>query len=92
MTTDNASVEQHKAGLFDIRFIIGSLLGVYGLILIVTGLVATDSNVQHSKAINLWAGVALVVVALAFGAWARLRPIVVPAHVESPDDDRPTTH
>ena len=31
---------------------------------------------------NLLAGVGMVVVAAAFVAWARMRPVVVPEHVE----------
>jgi hypothetical protein len=38
---------------------------------------------------NLWAGIALVVVSVAFLLWARLRPIVVPDHVERDDSEQP---
>ena len=39
---------------------------------------------------NLWAGIVMLVVALAFLLWARLRPVVVdPADIPD-DDDRPT--
>jgi hypothetical protein len=92
MATNDAPVQQHKAGLFDIRFIIGSLLGVYGVVLVLTGLIGNDHHVAHSKGINLWTGIGLVVAAVFFAVWSRLRPIVVPEHVESADDDRPTAH
>ena len=36
---------------------------------------------------NLYAGLGLVVVSIAFLAWARLKPILVPEEVEEPDDD-----
>ena len=36
---------------------------------------------------NLWTGLALLGVGLGFFAWAKLRPIVVPADVDRPDDD-----
>ena len=36
---------------------------------------------------NLWTGLALTVVGGAFLLWARLKPIVVPDHVEPVDDD-----
>jgi drug/metabolite transporter (DMT)-like permease len=91
MATNDAPAQQHKAGLFDIRFIIGALLGVYGVILLLTGLIGTDHHVSNSKAINIWGGVALVLAAAFFAVWSRLRPIVVPDHVDGADD-RPAVH
>jgi drug/metabolite transporter (DMT)-like permease len=84
--SDNTSSTQHKAGLFDIRIIIGGLLGIYGLILLLTGLVSEDTQVESSKAINVWVGIGLLVASAAFVAWARLRPIVVPDEVPAADD------
>ncbi|MCG8919605.1 hypothetical protein L6E12_27910 [Actinokineospora sp. PR83] len=70
-----------KAGLFDLRGILALLFGVYGAVLTVMGLVST-SQADLDKAagvnINLWMGVFMLVVALAFLAWARLRPLAVP--------------
>ncbi|GGL17791.1 hypothetical protein [Nocardia jinanensis] len=63
---------------FDIRTIVGSLLGLYGIILVITGLVH-DTVDEEAKTgginVNLWAGLALVVVAAAFVTWALLRPV-----------------
>ena len=71
----------HKAGAFDVRNFIGALLGLYGLILLPTGLFATD-EAALAKAdglnVNVWTGVALLVAGAVFIAWARLRPVVVP--------------
>ena len=70
-----------KAGVFDIRFVIGGLLGVYGVILILLGLFnATDEELARGDGlnINLWGGLGMLAVAIAFGVWARLRPVVVP--------------
>ena len=80
--------EQHKAGAFDIRNIIGLLLTIYGVILTLMGLFA-DPETEKTGGINanLWAGLGLLVVGLAFIAWARLRPIIVPEHVDPVDDD-----
>ncbi|QIK65796.1 hypothetical protein G7072_05120 [Nocardioides sp. HDW12B] len=76
----------HKAGAFDVRNFIGALLGLYGLILLPTGLFATD-DAALAKAdglnVNIWTGVALLIAGGVFIAWARLRPVVVPA---DPDD------
>lgn len=67
-------------GLFDIRFIIGALLGVYGLILLLLGIFnASDAELERGDGfnVNLWAGLGLLIVAILFGVWARLRPVVV---------------
>jgi hypothetical protein len=78
----------HKAGAFDIRNIIGALMGVYGVILTLAGLFG-DKELEKTGGVNanLWTGRALIAVAAIFIGWARLRPIVVPADVERPDDD-----
>ena len=85
---DGTRGEKHTAGAFDIRNFIGGLLGLYGLILVGAGLFG-DQALDKTGGINanLWAGLALVVVSVFFIVWARLKPILVPAHVESPDDD-----
>ncbi|WP_063058814.1 hypothetical protein [Nocardia sienata] len=66
--------------LFDIRTIVGGLLGLYGIILVITGLVH-DTVDEEAKTgginVNLWAGLALVVVAAAFVTWALLRPVAL---------------
>jgi len=90
MSTQTPSTEKRTAGALDIRNIIGGLLGVYGVILALMGLFG-DKELDKTGDVNanLWAGLALVVVSLVFLVWARLRPIVVPDHVEKPDADRP---
>jgi drug/metabolite transporter (DMT)-like permease len=63
--------------LFDLRYVIGVLLGVYGVILVIRG--ALDGPEQLARAagteINLWTGIALLVVAVVFLVWARVRPL-----------------
>lgn len=72
-------------GVFDIRFIIGGLIGLYGVILTFLGLFnASDEELARGDGlnINLWAGLGMLVVGAAFILWARLRPVVVPDDVE----------
>ncbi len=78
MTDSNPKV--HSAGLFDIRNIIGALLGLYGAILLIVGIVGTSQH-EIDKAgginANVWVGIALVIIGVLFLVWARTRPIVV---------------
>ena len=78
----------HTAGAFDIRNIIGALMGVYGVILVLAGIFG-DKALEKTGGVNanLWTGLALVAVAAIFIGWARLRPIVVPESFDRPDDD-----
>ena len=75
--------------IFDIRNIIGALMGIYGLLLTIAG-VSPSLVTQHDNAAatgntvdlfigtdaNWWVGVALLAVAATFIAWAALRPVV----------------
>ncbi|WP_112262093.1 hypothetical protein [Lentzea terrae] len=63
--------------LFDLRLIIAFLFGLYGVVLVVVGVGFTsDDDLRKAEGvnINLWAGVAMVVLAAVFAAWATLRP------------------
>jgi hypothetical protein len=79
---------------FDVRNIIGALLGIYGVLLIIAGIApgivrhhdntAAASNrtdLYVGTAANWWVGTVLLGVAVAFILWALVRP----AH----DDKRP---
>lgn len=63
--------------LFDLRYVIGALLGVYGIVLVIRGLL--DGPEQLARAaglsINLWTGVGLLVVAAIFLVWGLTRPL-----------------
>ena len=87
MSDTTASDRPHKAGLLDIRNIIGGLLTTYGVILTLTGIFG-DKELDKTGGVNanLWAGLALLAVGIAFIVWARLRPVVVPP---AADNKRP---
>lgn len=88
MSDDSTGTRAHQAGAFDIRNIIGALMGVYGVILALAG-VFGDQETEKTGGVNanLWTGLALIVVAVLFIGWARIRPILVPPDVDRPDDD-----
>ncbi|HET6562846.1 MAG TPA: hypothetical protein VFG72_13305 [Marmoricola sp.] len=90
MSDKNDGGRPHKAGAFDIRVFIGVLLGLYGVILVLTGLLGTsDRDLERAGGanVNLWAGVGLVLVSVFFVVWARLRPVVVPPDAGASDDE-----
>lgn len=82
-----ADATVQTAGAFDIRTFIGALIGLFGVILVLLGLFAFDAA-EAAKTdglnANLWAGLAMVVVALAFLLWARLEPIRIVVRENEP--------
>jgi len=96
MASDTSSTKKKTAGALDIRNIIGLLLTVYGVILVFMGIFGDIASSKTGGVnANLWAGLALLVVGLCFLAWARLRPVVVPADVHQHDEaagERPGGH
>jgi xanthine/uracil/vitamin C permease (AzgA family) len=86
--TENSEIrdeEEYQAAhsrssqLFDLRYLIGGLMSVYGIVLIIVGI--TDSQAEVDKAagirINLWMGLGMLVLGLLFLLWARTRPLQV---------------
>ena len=68
------------AGAFDVRNVIAGLIGFYGVVLVIVGLVDhSDQALEKTGGANanLWSGIVMIVVAAGFALWSRLRPIVV---------------
>ena len=95
-STTGSTSGSHRAGLFDIRFVIAALIGIYGIITLLTGLFVSDAQVSKSDGmnINLIGGIGMIIVAIGFASWARLRPIVVPGdtHTDTDSGSRPAGH
>jgi hypothetical protein len=85
---NSAPAKKKKAGAFDIRIVIAALIGLYGLVLTILGIIADPTEVEKAADINinLWGGIAMLVFTALFVLWARLRPIVVP--VEKPPTEQ----
>jgi hypothetical protein len=81
--TQSGAQGKKTAGAFDVRNIIGGLLGIYGIVLTLMGLLGDpEKDKTGGVNANLWAGLALLVVAAIFFAWWRLCPIVVPEGID----------
>lgn len=62
----------------DLRLLLGVLFVIYGVIVTLVGLFDTTSADLEMAAgihINLWAGIVMLIVGLAFLAWDKLRPL-----------------
>lgn len=84
--------------LFDVRNIIGALLGIYGVVLTIAGFAPALLGSHRSTATNnpvdlyvgtdanWWVGLILIGVSIVFIGWALLRPVKVPESAEQPPD------
>ncbi|GAA1532579.1 hypothetical protein GCM10009730_47390 [Streptomyces albidochromogenes] len=68
------------ARLFDIRRIIGGLFAVYGVIVTIAGITASDADLEKAQGINinLWTGLAMLALGVFFLVWLKLRPLIPP--------------
>jgi hypothetical protein len=83
--------------LFDLRVIIGGVFVLYGITLTVVGLFDNDAELARAGGIriNLWIGLAMLLLGLLFLLWARWRPLRVEgrsaaAVADNAEPDRPT--
>jgi len=65
------------ANRFDIRRIIGGLFALYGVVLVITGIVGSHAVKTKAAGINidLWTGIAMLVFAAIMITWALRRPV-----------------
>ena len=76
--------------LFDLRMVIGGLLALYGVVLTIMGLFASDDAKAKAAGnnISLWAGLIILAGGAVSLAWALLRPLRAD-DLEQADSDRP---
>ena len=87
---------RRAANLFDLRRMIGGLFVIYGAILTVMGLGASDAEIDKAAGINvnLWVGLAMLAVGALFLVWAFARPLAdeLDELDDEPDEDDRTAH
>src|ERR1700709_2689352 len=75
-----AGTRKHTAGAYDVRTVIAGLIGLYGIVLTIMGLVANNADDKAKTGdwnANLWSGIVMIIIAAAFAIWLRVRPVVV---------------
>jgi hypothetical protein len=75
-----AEARKHTAGAYDVRTVIAGLIGLYGIVLTIMGLVGDNADDRAKTGdwnANLWSGIVMIIVAIVFAGWLRLRPVVV---------------
>lgn len=80
------------AGAFDIRRFIGALIGLFGLLLVIMGVAFTSPEAMDKTGgvnANLWAGLVMVAVAIAFEVWAKVDPIRILVQENEPGAEEP---
>jgi drug/metabolite transporter (DMT)-like permease len=70
-----------RGSLFDLRWIIAVLFGVYGVVLLVMG-IGFETDADRAKTggfnVNLWVGIGMLVFTALMAGWALLRPLRIP--------------
>jgi hypothetical protein len=79
---------RRAANLFDLRRLIGGLFMLYGAILTVMGIGASDEEIQKAAGINLnlWVGLCMLGIGALFLLWAFTRPLS--EQLEEDEEDR----
>jgi len=89
-----AEARRHTAGAYDVRTVIAGLIGLYGIVLTIMGLVSDNADDRAKTGdwnANLWSGIVMIVVAAAFALWLKLRPVVVDPAALAKEEDEGTT-
>ena len=92
--TDTPARAPLSAILLDLRSVIGLLFVVYGLVLTILGIIGEtpeDLAKAGGLALNLWTGLAMLVVGIIFYIWAFAKPPLPPEldHVDHYEEGGP---
>lgn len=72
----------------DIRRVIGGLFVIYGIIVTIAGITASDADLKKARDINinLWTGLDMPALGLFFLIWLKLRPTAPPTPPTPPSE------
>jgi hypothetical membrane protein len=86
---EGAEGTRRAARLFDVRRVIGGLFVVYGVIVTLLGIFDSPEEINKASGvrINLWMGLAMLVLGLLMLLWQWLNPAEGPSTPE--DEERP---
>lgn len=70
------NAEDASSSLFDLRYLIGALFALYGVVLVVASFFVDDTK-SGGLDMNLWLGIGMGVLGVFFLVWARTRPLRV---------------
>lgn len=73
----DVEAQRRFADIFDLRRIIGGVFLIYGALLFVLGLFASDEDIDRAAGvnINLWGGLGMLAFGALMVAWALARPV-----------------
>ena len=84
--TGEAPASTSASSLFDLRSVIAVLFGVYGIVLLIMGLVSGTDPANLAKTggsnLNLETGIGMLVIGALFVVWTLTRPLKLPSHEE----------
>ena len=80
-----AEIAKKATSLFDLRKVIAGVMLVYGVVLVLLGIFGSEADKKKAADINinLWVGIALLIVGAIFVAWAMWRPLISDEEAES---------
>jgi hypothetical protein len=93
MADNNGPDTRKAARLFDVRRVIGGLFVVYGVIVTLLGVFDSPAEIDKAQGvrINLWMGLAMLVLGALMLLWLRLSPPDGPDDVAPPTDEEPAS-
>ena len=92
---EEAETAARAANLFDVRRFIGGLFLIYGALLTVLGLFASQAEIDKAAGVNanLWTGIVMLIVGGGFLAWALKSPVGAEELAGGEDsEERPAAH
>lgn len=82
----DAPASTSATNLFDLRSVIAVLFGVYGLVLLIMGIVSGNDPANMAKTggsnLNLDVGIGMLVIGALFLVWTLTRPLKLPTQEE----------